>query len=82
MPLTADDVNAALDPLRQGFQADGADLMVDEASDEVVAVRLVVTESTCLECVSPTPVLTRIVETAVRQRFPHVGRFVLNDPRS
>jgi hypothetical protein len=82
MTITPEAVSSALDPLRQGFQADGADLLVDAASAEAVTVRLVITDETCLECISPTPLLTQIVEAAVREDFPDVGRFALVDPRS
>lgn len=81
MSITSEAVSSALDPLRQGFQADGADLLVDEATDEVITVRLVITDETCLECVSPTPLLTQIVEAAVREDFPGVARVELVDPR-
>jgi hypothetical protein len=64
--VTPDTVLEALAPLRQGFNADGADLCVDEASSDRVSVRLVLTDETCMDCISPTPVLTRIVETTLR----------------
>jgi Fe-S cluster biogenesis protein NfuA len=81
MIVSPDNVSTILDPLRQGFQADGADLLVEEATDDVVAVRLIITDDTCLECISPRPVLTRIVETTLRSTFPDFGRFELVDPR-
>ena len=82
MTVSPDAVLAALAPLRQGFNADGADLSVDEASADLIAVRLMLTEETCMECISPTAVLTRIVESTVRSSFPEVATFQFVDPRS
>jgi hypothetical protein len=74
-------VNALIDPLRQGFQADGADIAVDEATDRSVTLRLVVTEHTCLDCISPKALLDRILEAAIRKDFPQLEHFRLIDPR-
>lgn len=81
LPVTVQVIYEILEPLRQGFQADGADLVVDKASEDLVEVRLVVTDRTCLECISPTRVLTRILESAIRERLPRVNHFSFSDPR-
>ena len=81
MAITIESVNTALGPLREGFQADGADLAVDEASESLVRVRLVVTPKTCMECIVPSDILTAIVENVIRESFPDAGRFVFVDSR-
>jgi hypothetical protein len=80
--VSVDAVDSVLSPLREGFQADGADLAVDEATDSLVRVRLVVTEETCHECILPGDVLTQILEATVRTSFPDIDRFEFSDPRS
>ena len=81
MTISPDTVLEALAPLRAGFNADGADLSVDAATTDLVSVRLVLTDETCMECISPTPVLTRIVETTIRSSFPDIAQFQFVDPR-
>lgn len=75
------ELNAALDDLRMGFNADGADLEVVEAGDTAVTVRLVITEETCLECIVPKPVLVQILQSSVRKKFPNIQTVELIDPR-
>ncbi len=79
--ISREAVSEALNPLRQGFQADGADLEVDAASVEQIVVRLVVTPQTCFDCIVPKEMLTTIVETQLRETFPGFRRLVLVDPR-
>lgn len=81
MSITREAVGEVLAPLRQGFQADGADLAIDEVTDEVVTVRLVTSEQTCLDCIMPADFITRVLESAVRDSFPNLGRFVFVDSR-
>lgn len=80
--ITTGTVDGVLEPLRQRFQADGADLVVDGASDAEIQVRLVVTDETCLDCIMPTATLTRVEEQAVRERLPEAGRITFTDPRA
>jgi hypothetical protein len=79
--VTRDSVNVVLEPLREGFQADGADLAIEEATDALVQVRLLVSDQTCLDCIMPADVITRVLETTIRENFPGLGRFVFVDPR-
>ena len=81
MSITREAVGEVLKPLRQGFQADGADLAIDEASDDLVKVRLLTSEQTCLDCIMPADFITRVLESAVRGSFPTLGRFVFVDTR-
>jgi Fe-S cluster biogenesis protein NfuA len=81
MPITRQTVDAALEPLRQGLRADGADLVVAAAEDTRIAVRLQLSDATCAECVSPATVLSRIIERALRGSFPELASFSFEDPR-
>lgn len=74
-------VSAALDGLREGFNSDGADLEVVNVSAHAATVRLVITPSTCLECIVSKAVLQQIVENSVRQACPQVQTVELIDPR-
>ena len=74
-------VDAALAGLREGFQADGADLEVLSVESGVARVRLVVTDETCLECIVPGPILQQVVEASVKQAVPDVSRVEVEDPR-
>ena len=78
---TAEHVDSALAGLREGFQADGADLQVVSAEAGVARIRLVVTEATCLECIVPNPILQQVIEASVRQAWPEVHRVEVEDPR-
>jgi hypothetical protein len=82
MASTTGTVDSVLEPLWQGFQADGANLAVDGAFDAEIQVRLVVTDETCLDCILLTAAPTRVVEQAVRERLPEAGRITSTDPRA
>ena len=79
--IAPEQVDAALAGLREGFQADAADLEVVSVADGVALVRLVVTDETCLECIVPGPILRQVVEASVRQAVPGVSRVEVEDPR-
>ena len=81
MRITREAVGQVLEPLAEGFRADGADLAVEEASEEQVTVRLVVSPATCHECIMPAEVITRVLESAVREKFPELERFLFIDGR-
>jgi Fe-S cluster biogenesis protein NfuA len=74
-------VSDALDPLRAGFEADGAGLAVEAASAERVVVRLVLNSATCADCIVSPPILERMISTALLARFPELGRVEVVDPR-
>ena len=71
----------AVEQLREGFQADGADLELKSLEDGVARVRLVVTDETCLECIVPGEILQTVLETSLRQSVPDLRAVVLDDPR-
>jgi Fe-S cluster biogenesis protein NfuA len=77
-----DDVEKALDGLRQGFQADGADLRVDAVTETSVNLRLVGTEDTCWECIVPPEQLRDVVVSVLSNEVPSVSSVELDDPRA
>lgn len=81
MSAALGDVDRALAGLREGFQADGADLEVLSVEDGVARVRLVITEETCLECIVPGHILREVVAASVRQACPDLRRVEVEDPR-
>jgi hypothetical protein len=58
-------VSAALQPLQDGFAADGASLVV-EGDGEGVRVRLSLTDESCAECIVGPDILRSIVTEQVR----------------
>lgn len=79
--MTKEEVERALDGLRQGFQADGADLRVDAVTETSVSLRLVGTEDTCWECVIPPDQLRDVVVSVLSNDVPSIGSVELTDPR-
>ena len=70
-----------MEQLREGFQADGADLELLALEDGVARVRLVVTDETCLDCIVPGEMLQNFLEASLRQAVPGLRGVVLDDPR-
>lgn len=81
MSVAVEDVDRALAGLREGFQADGADLEVLSVVDGTARVRLVITEETCLECIVPRHILRDVVAASVKQACPELRRVDVEDPR-
>ena len=71
----------ALEGLREGFQADGADLHLLSLEGGTARVRLLVTEETCLECIVPGPILVQVITAALKQALPDLIRVEVDDPR-
>jgi Fe-S cluster biogenesis protein NfuA len=71
----------ALESIRSGFNADGADLVVRHISDRRAVVELVVTPDTCLDCIVPTDILNAIVSATIRGAFPEIAEVEVQDPR-
>ena len=76
------DVEKALDGLRQGFNADGADLQVDDVGDSTVSIRLVGTDETCWECIVPPDQLRNVISAVLANDVPSVQSVELIDPRA
>lgn len=70
----------ALAGVRQGLQADGADLEIDSVEDDVATVRLLFSAETCQECIVPAGVLERLMMAAFRGVDPALQVRLL-DPR-
>lgn len=79
--MISEDVEKALDGLRQGFQADGADLRVEEITETSVNLRLVGTDDTCWECIIPPDQLRAVVVSVLSNAVPSVSSVELTDPR-
>ncbi|MET7995774.1 NifU family protein [Amycolatopsis sp. NPDC005232] len=77
-----EDVEKALDGLRQGFQADGADLTVENATPDQVTLRLVGGEETCWECIVPPQQLRDVVGSVLRDSIAAQPAVEVIDPRS
>ncbi len=67
--------------LREGFQADGADLQLVSLEGGVATVRLLVTDETCMECIVPGPILEQVVTASLKQALPDLLRVEVEDPR-
>jgi hypothetical protein len=72
---------AALSGLREGFQADGADLKLVSVERATAHVRLIFTDETCQECILPGSMLQPILETTLRRACPELEGVQLDDPR-
>jgi Fe-S cluster biogenesis protein NfuA len=75
------DVETALDGLRQGFQADGADLTVEDATAERVTLRLVGGPETCWECIVAPDQLRDVVGSVLRGCVDGLAAVEVIDPR-
>lgn len=73
---------SALAGLREGFQADGADLELVGVEGGRARVRLLVTEETCLECIVERPILEQVVAAALQASCPELSGIDLEDPRT
>jgi hypothetical protein len=79
--VTVSDLTEAIGPLRRGFNADGADLVVESATEDSTVVRLVITDETCLDCIVPHDMLEFIIAGTVTKRFPQISNVEVIDPR-
>jgi Fe-S cluster biogenesis protein NfuA len=75
------DVEKALDGLRPGFKADGADLAIVSATDSKVTVRLVGTDKTCWDCIVAPDQHRAVVDSVLRRSVGTLGVVDLIDPR-
>ncbi|HET9692627.1 MAG TPA: hypothetical protein VFP61_15880 [Acidimicrobiales bacterium] len=79
--VTVAAVEEVLRPYAAGLQTDGADLRVEVHDDTGVAVTLVVTDETCLDCIMPGDTIRDIVARLLADRFGHPVPVVVHDPR-
>jgi Fe-S cluster biogenesis protein NfuA len=75
------DVEKALDGLRQGFQADGADLAVVSATESAVTIRLIGSDETCWDCIVPPDQLRTVIVSVLRRSVGALETVDLIDPR-
>jgi len=75
------EVEKALDGLRQGFQADGADLTIVSATPSEVTIQLVGNDETCWDCIVPADQLRTVVESVLRRSVSALETIDLIDPR-
>jgi Fe-S cluster biogenesis protein NfuA len=75
------DVEKALDGLRQGFKADGADLAIVSATDSKVTIRLIGTDETCWDCIVAPDQLRAVVDSVLRRSVGTLGAVDLIDSR-
>jgi hypothetical protein len=79
--LDIDQIISALDGLKKGLQNDGADLLIDDVSNDRVVIRLVLEERACQECIVDSEVLIAVVEAALRGVVPSRAKISIIDPR-
>ena len=77
-----DEVEQALDGLRRGFQADGADLTVESMTGSGLTLRLDGGAETCWECIVPPDQLRDVVSSVLRARVPTLQTVDVIDPRA
>ena len=77
-----EDVEKALDGLCQGFQADGADLKIESATESQLTLRLVGDDETCWECIIPPDQLREVVGSVLQDSVPSIATIDLIDPRT
>lgn len=71
-------VNAALDNVRPGLEADGFDLRLHSIADDgAVEVVLEAKADACLDCLVPDEMLVAILETAIRDQGPGLDHVIL-----
>ena len=79
----SDAIRAALEPLRGGFQADGADLELVEVDggDAVILLRIDDEAACADDCLLPKATLEPILLAAIQSAAPEIERVRLIDPR-
>jgi Fe-S cluster biogenesis protein NfuA len=75
------EVEKALDGLRQGFQADGADLTIVSATASQVTIKLTGNDETCWDCIVPPDQLRTVIDSVLRRSVGAVEEIDLIDPR-
>lgn len=71
----------ALAAIRQGLQADGADLELEDVAAGTLRVRLLLGDETCADCIVDKPLLEAVIQRAVAARDPSIVAVELDDPR-
>ena len=79
--ISRGEVDKALNELRQGFQADGADLTIESLTESEVTIRLTGTDETCWECIVAPDQLHMVVDSVLRSTVSGVETIAVVDPR-
>ena len=80
LPLA--ELEAALGPVRELLQADGADIAVSQVVGTQVELQLLLEGSSCPECVLPAPALEPIALEMLSAGVPGLSAVSIADPRS
>lgn len=79
--LDAATVDGLLEPYRTGLRADSADLVLERIDGRRVALRLVIGDASCADCIMPAAVLEQVTTSALAGRFGSDVRVEVLDPR-
>ncbi|SEO90324.1 NifU family protein [Trujillonella endophytica] len=81
--MDADRVASALAPLRTLLAGDGGDveLVAVDAGAGTVALRLLLRDAACAECVMPRPYLEQVAADVLRRALPELRAVTVEDPR-
>jgi hypothetical protein len=77
---TLETLRAALQPLRESLQLDGADIELLQVSGGTAELALDVSKASCAECVLPRESLESVVG-ALRKSDPRIATARVRDPR-
>jgi hypothetical protein len=78
---TLETLRAALQPLRESLQLDGADIELLQVSGGTAELALDVSKASCAECVLPRESLESVVVVALRKADPRIAAARVRDPR-
>ena len=70
-----------LEEIRSLVQADGSDMELVGVEDDTVHLRLVIVDTTCVDCVMPRPFLEEVALDILRRADGTVRQVVIDDPR-
>ena len=76
-----DTLRAALQPLRESLQLDGADIELLGVQGGTAELALDVSNASCAECVLPRESLESVVVVALRKADPRIAAARVRDPR-
>lgn len=72
-------VERVLSGLREGYQADGYDLQVENVSHGVAKIRISSGPNACQDCLVPKPIATNIIKTTL-DKLPDIEEIELVYP--
>lgn len=78
---TLESLRAALEPLRESLQLDGADIELLGVDGGTAQLALDVSNASCAECVLPRESLESVVVVALRKADPSIAAARVRDPR-